>query len=65
MSKDLQQTDGCVTVGTGVAVRRTAVVVRRTVVPLETSTENDERTSLVVQWLTCHTASAESLGFQN
>lgn len=32
MSKDLQQTDGCVTVGTGVAVRRTAVVVRRTVV---------------------------------
>lgn len=25
MSKDLQQTDGCVTVGTGVAVRRTVV----------------------------------------
>lgn len=25
MSKDLQQTDGCVTVGTGVVVRRTMV----------------------------------------
>lgn len=25
MSKDLQQTDGCVTMGTGVAVRRTVV----------------------------------------